>query len=94
MTFKVGDRVADAVGDHGTVRKLGQPGVQNAQTFIFADPAREGPLFRPGPATVLVEWETLNGVPIFKQGSWEDVSDLTLIEAAQPVASGWAVGDA
>ncbi|MES3054587.1 hypothetical protein O6V14_02980 [Sphingomonas faeni] len=79
MTFSVGDRVVDGVGDRGTVRKLGQPGVQNAQTFIYADPAKEGPTFTPGPATVLVEWETLNGVEISKQGSWEDVGDLAMV---------------
>lgn len=43
--------------------------------------------------SVMVEWSTVDGQPVRLMASWEDVSDLTLIEAAQPVASGWAVDD-
>ncbi|MES3054891.1 hypothetical protein O6V14_04545 [Sphingomonas faeni] len=82
LILNVDDIVTDAVGDRGKVRKVGHPKVKNAQTFIFADPAAAGPTFEVGPATVLVEWETLNGKPAFMQASWEDVGDLTLVPAA------------
>lgn len=78
--LNIGYIVTDAVGDRGKVRKVGHPRVKSAQTYIFADPAAAGPTFEAGPATVLVEWETLNGKAAFMQASWEDVSDLTVLE--------------
>lgn len=77
--LQIGDRVIDAVGDHGVVRKIGLPSVKTVPNFALSDPASVGPTIGEHPATVLVEWETLNGAEIFKQGSWEDVADLTLV---------------
>lgn len=86
LILHVGDIVTDGVGDRGKVRKLGQRKVKSVHNMALANPDEGGPIFEAHPDTVMVVWETIDGKPAFMQASWEDVADLTLIEAAQPVA--------
>ncbi|KQM97348.1 hypothetical protein ASE77_18435 [Sphingomonas sp. Leaf226] len=76
----INDQVIDGVGDRGVVRKLGHPKARTVPNFSLSDPASVGPTFDAHPATVLVEWETLNGKPAFKQASWEAIDDLIVVE--------------
>lgn len=77
LILKPGDIVSDAAGDYGKVVKVGQPKVKLVQSVASAGANAQISEFEPGPATALVQWETLNGKPVFMQASWEDVGDLT-----------------
>lgn len=76
MTIKVGDLVVDGEGDRGVVRRLGHLRAQARPNYILADPKIERISFASERDTALVEWETLNGVTVTMQASWESVADL------------------
>ena len=71
-----GNIVTDGVGDRGVILKFAHPRVKSV------DPKTRTPIFEKQAPSALVEWETLNGKPVFKQGSWEDVADLTFVSAS------------
>jgi len=66
--MNAGDIVKDLSGDRGVVRRIGPPSVGEGSSTD---------------TTVMVEWSTVDGKPVRLMGSWENVSDLTLVKAAK-----------